>query len=118
MLKKLLLTAALLSSTYGAATDYVDPDFSLLANRSETLVIDEEGVVIHPDAPKPSKLRRLTQSEVSTILSSDDCKVLSAAAASYFSDIFSAVIIRIILKADTTSHNGVSEAQDATFLSQ
>lgn len=48
MFKKLLLTTSLLvSSTFGGP-EYVDPDFStILANRSDALKADKNGVVIN-----------------------------------------------------------------------
>lgn len=118
MLKRLLLTAALLPSTYGATTEYFDPDFSLLANRSEELVVNENGATINPGTPDSCVLRRLTQADVSKVFSSDDFDVLADARSSYNKDIGSIQLLYIVLTADSTPRNGYSKAQEAEFLSQ
>lgn len=112
MLKGLLLTAALLSSTYGATTEYFDPDFSLLANRSKELVVNENGVIINPEKPYSSIFRRLTQAEVTEVLNSSDLDVLSEANSSFSNNIWDIRTIYIILTADSTPNNGISKALD------
>ena len=116
MIKKLLLTVALLSSAYGSEIEYFDPDFSQLANRNETLEVNEKGVVINPEKPEPSVLRRLTQAEVSDTVNSEDLNVLYHALADYNEDISSIQMIYITLTADSTPNNGYSTDQDAEFL--
>ncbi|QOL19690.1 hypothetical protein [Candidatus Bodocaedibacter vickermanii] len=116
MWKKLLLTTALLSSIYGADTQYFDPEFSLLANRSETLVVNENGVVVNPDTSRPCILRRLTQAEVSKALNFNDFDVLSEAQSSCVRDMWSINLICIILTSDCTLNNGISKALDYELL--
>ena len=118
MLKRLLLAAALLSSTYGADTIYVDPGFSLLTNRAEALVVDKSSVVIGIDKPAPLILNRLTQAKVSAVLSSTDFDVLYKALADYNEDIGCIQIIYIWLTADSTLNNGISKALDYELLRQ
>ncbi len=118
MLKKLLLTAALLSSTYGATTEYVDPDFSLLANRSAALVVNETGATINLDKSESWVLRRLTQAEVTEVLNSTDIDVLNNAMKGYTDDMWSVRIINTDLTSDTTPGNGISKAMDYEFLRQ
>jgi hypothetical protein len=114
MLKKLLLTVALLSSTYGA--EYVDPEFTLLANRSETLVVNKNSAVIKIGNSEPWVLHRLTPSKVSKVLSSNNPDVQYNALTDYFDDIWRARLIYIELTADCTPNRGYSQAQDAEFL--
>jgi hypothetical protein len=116
MLKKLLLTAALLSSTYGGL-EYFDPDFSQLAGRSDDVVINERGVVINPEESKPSVLRRLTKAEISEVLSSNDFNVFCESELDCIRDIWNVRLIYIILIGDCTPGNGYSKEQDAAFLS-
>lgn len=117
MLKKLLLTAALLSSTFGAH-EYLDPDFSILKNRSEALHVDETGVAIDIGQSKLWILSRLTESDMTSISASSTLEELSNARGAYLSNIIYIKTIHTILNAATTPHNGVSKTQDAALLSQ
>jgi hypothetical protein len=116
MFKKLLLTVALLSTSYGSA-DFFDPDFSGLSNRSENFVMDESGVVIYCGEENTFVLHRLTQAEVADVLNSKDCNVLMKARTTYNQDILHLLPIYMTLNADITPRNGISPAKDAEFLS-
>ncbi|QOL19692.1 hypothetical protein [Candidatus Bodocaedibacter vickermanii] len=120
MLRKLLLTAALLSPTYGADADtkYFDPDFALLANRSAMLEVGTNCVVIDPGTPESCVLRRLTQAEVSDILNSNDFDLLFNTLEESHENIRIIYMIYIALTADSTPNNGISKALDDAFLCQ
>jgi hypothetical protein len=51
--KKLLLTVALFSPTYGSDTHLVDSAFSQLANRADWLVVKENEVIINCNELEP-----------------------------------------------------------------
>ena len=117
MFKKLLLTTALLvSSTFGGH-EYVDPDCStILANRSDTLTADENGVVINIEGEDPLVIHRITKSEASDI--PKDFRTLDAARAVYFKEALYISMLHIQLNSLVAPRNGVTPEQDAALLSQ
>lgn len=105
-----------LSSTFGGLA-YADPDFStVLANRSEALTVDENGVVININGEDPIVIHRITESEASNI--PKDFGTLDAARAVYFKEALSVSILHIQLNSFVAPRNGVTPEQDATLLSQ
>jgi hypothetical protein len=118
MLKKLLLTVALLSSTYGSNTHLVDPDFSILANRADWLVVNGNEVVINCIELEPNVLHRFTQSHVFDALNSNDIDILLNTMDHYTKEIWCVQWIHICLTSDTTGRWGVTPEQDAVLLSQ
>jgi hypothetical protein len=120
MLKKLLLSVALLSSTYGSDTPFVDPDFSLLANRSDKLLISKgDGIVCVTNKNETYVLSQLTLSFIVDILSSNDINTLDNCL-KIIKDEIGCVFwtCLTLIYDDSTARCDFTPEDDAAFLSQ
>jgi hypothetical protein len=83
MLKQLFIATSLVSTTFGAEADYIDPDFAFLEGIHPSLSVEGDKVYSNKGTPHESTILRLNASNIKPLLRSRHPKALEDALISY-----------------------------------